>query len=88
MKVSEYLKDYADPRGSAVSHDIDAAILVAAQMRGILNQDLEEIDIAQAVFGFNNAIDNDEMMAAWDHLNAGERRAWREYYERGKYANR
>lgn len=85
MKVSEYLKDSHDPRGNlGVSVDIDIALRIAGEMRQILNMDLEEIDIGLKAYLFNAQVEQEELIAAWEHLNAGERRAWREYVRIGK----
>ena len=50
----------------------------------ILNEDLFEEDIAFNCYCFNNIIDGEEMIAAWEYLNPGERRAWREFVRIGK----
>lgn len=87
MKVSEFLKDSHDPRGSlGVNVDHDVATQIAGQMRQILNLDLEETDIATAAYAYNVelATKQEEFIAAWEFLNAGERRAWREYVRLGK----
>lgn len=85
MKVNEFLKNQAEPRGdSGYSVDPDEALKVSGEMRQILNLDLEEVDIACAAYLFNNELDSEVLIAAWEHLNAGERRAWREYVRRGK----
>ncbi len=84
-KVSDMVGDYAEPRGDAgYSVDHDVAIRVAGEIRQILNMDLEEIDIALKAYLFNRSVDSEELIAAWDHLNAGERRAWREFVRIGK----
>lgn len=84
-KVSDMIGDYADPRGdSGRSVDTDIAIKVAGEMRQILNLDLEEVDIALKAYLFNCGVDSEELIAAWDHLNAGERRAWREFVRMGR----
>jgi hypothetical protein len=84
-KVSDMIGDFAEPRGdSGYSVDHDIAIRIAGEMRQILNMDLEEIDIAFKAYLFNRTIDSEEMIAAWSHLNAGERRAWREFVRIGK----
>ena len=85
MKVNEFLKDQVELRGdSGYSVDPDEALKVAGEMRQILNLDLEEVDIACAAYLFNNELDSEVLIAAWEYLNAGERRAWREYVRRGK----
>lgn len=85
MKVSEFLKDSHDPRGDlGRSVDIDLALKLAGEMRQILNMDLEEIDLGLKAYLFNASVDTEEMIAAWEHLNAGERRAWREFVRLGK----
>ncbi|HXN96009.1 MAG TPA: hypothetical protein VN879_16005 [Candidatus Acidoferrales bacterium] len=87
-KVTDMIGDYADPRGdSGRSVDEERAIQLAGEMRQILNRDLEEVDIALEAYLYNCQVDQDEMIAAWDHLNAMERRAWREYVRIGKNAN-
>lgn len=85
MKVSEFLKDSHTPQGDlGRSVDIDLALKLAGEMRQILNMDLEEIDIGVKAYLFNASVDTEEMIAAWEHLNAGERRAWKEYVRIGK----
>lgn len=85
-KVSDMIGDYAEPRGDlgySVDHDI--ATRIAGEMRQILNQDLDEADIATAVQVFNRLIDAEEMIAAWAHLNAGERASWRNFVNYDEY---
>jgi hypothetical protein len=85
MKVAEFLKDSHDPRGNlGVSVDFDVATRIAGEMRQIMNRDLEEIDIGLEAHLYNGGVDQEEMIAAWEHLNAGERRAWREFVRIGK----
>ena len=72
--------DFAHPAGeSGRAVDQEVAIIIADRMRLILNLDLDELYIAFTVQGFNNTIEQDDLIAAWEHLNAGERRAWRNY---------
>jgi hypothetical protein len=72
--------DFAEPRGdSGYSVDTDVALRIAGEMRQILNRDLEEIDISLEVTLYNCQIDAEEMIAAWEFLNSGERRAWTQY---------
>lgn len=85
MKVSEFLKDSHDPRGNlGVSVDFDVATQIAGEMRQIMNRDLEEIDIGLEAHLYNAKQDQEELIAAWEHLNAGERRIWREFVRIGK----
>lgn len=87
MKVSEFIKDSHDPRGNlGVDVDPDVAMGIAGQIRQILNLDLEEADIATAAHIYNLELGakQDEFVAAWEFLNAGERRAWREFVRLGK----
>lgn len=84
-KVSDMIGDYCDPRGNsgfAVDHDIAARI--AGDMRQIMCMDLDEIDIGLKAYLFNIEIEQEEMIAAWELLNPGERRAWREFVRLGK----
>lgn len=87
MKVSEFLRDSHDPRGNlGVGVDHDVATAIAGQIRQILNLDLEEADIATAAYIYNSelATKQEEFIAAWEFLNPGERRAWREFVRLGK----
>lgn len=84
-KVSDMIGDYAEPRGNlgySVDHDIAARI--AGEMRQIMNMDLEEIAIGLKAYLFNTQVETEEMIAAWELLNPGERRAWREFVRIGK----
>lgn len=90
MKVSEFLKDSHDPRGSlGLDVDHDVATAIAGQIRQILHLDLEEADIATAAYIYNSelATKQEEFIAAWEFLNPGERRAWREFVRLGKYVD-
>jgi hypothetical protein len=79
-KVRDMIGDYAEPRGdSGYSVDTDVALRIAGEMRQILNLDLDEIDISLEVQIYNRSADSEELIAAWEHLNAGERRAWRQF---------
>lgn len=85
VKVADMIGDYAEPRGDAgYSVDHDIATKLASDIRAIMNADRDESLIAAAAFSYNCQCDNDELIAAWSHLNAGERRAWREYVRLGK----
>ena len=66
-KVNDMIGDYTDPRGNS-GWSIDPAIVdsVAHEMRGLL----------EAIYRYNCVADQDVMIAAWEHLNAMERRAW------------
>lgn len=76
--VKDMLSGYGVPQGDlGRSTDHDTAVGIATEVRRILNLDLDEIDIATQVQIYNAEVDAEQMMAAWDHLNAGERAAWR-----------
>ena len=79
-RVSEMIGDYAHPAGE-VGRDVDQAHarLIADCMRDVLNKDLPEEAIAVLVHGFCAKLSTDLYVAAWDFLNAGERRAWKAY---------
>lgn len=87
-KVTDMIGDYAEPRGSlGYSVDYITAAKIANEMRVIMNMDLEESDIAVQVCIYNQELNTkgaDEFIAAWELLNAGERRAWREFVRIGK----
>lgn len=79
-KVSDMIGDYAEPRGdSGYAVDQEEAASIAGHMRQILNRDLEEIDVATEAQIYNRAVGQDEMIAAWELLNAGERASWRRF---------
>jgi hypothetical protein len=90
-KVTDMIGDAAQPRGElgyAVPDHI--AQRICGEMRRIMNQDLEECDIAMDAHLFNLECcrhDAEELIAAWEFLNPGERRAWRAFVEMGKRAN-
>ena len=85
MKVSEYLKDSHDPRGDlGATVDHDTATAIAGQIRQIMARDLEEVDIGLEAFLYNNTLDADQFIAAWEFLNPGERRAWKAFVTIGK----
>jgi hypothetical protein len=79
-KVKEMLGDTAVPAGE-VGRDIDQeqAMGVANGMRMLLLADLPEEAIARGVHVFSAELDSDLYVAAWEFLNAGERRAWKAY---------
>jgi hypothetical protein len=66
-KVSDMIGDFAHPAGE-VGRGVDQELAesVAREMRELL----------QNIFEFNKALGEDVLFAAWDHLNAMERRAW------------
>lgn len=67
-KVTDMIGDYAEPLGrEGYSVDHDVAVRIAGEMREMLD----------AIYKFNCVCDNDEMLAAWIHLNAMERDAWK-----------
>lgn len=76
-KVTEMLGDHYLPVGS----DREVALKIAGEMRQILNRDLEEIDIALEATLYEALIDREDMLAAWGYLNAGERRAWKNFLD-------
>lgn len=85
-KVSDMIGDYSEPRGDlgySVDHDI--AIRIVGEMRRIMALDLEEADVATAVQVYNAEVDAEEMIAAWEHLNAGERASWRNFVNHDEY---
>ena len=82
-KVSTLIGDFAAPQGD-MGREVswEAAAEVAAIMRGILNQDLDEEDIARSVYDFNSYLNlrqQEELVAAWELLNAGERATWKRF---------
>lgn len=84
-KVADMIGDYAEPRGDAgYSVDHDDAVRLAENMRAVMNADREEALIAAAAWTLNLQCDQDELIAAWEFLNAGERRAWREFVRLGR----
>lgn len=86
-KVSDMIGDFAEPRGTAgYSVDYDIAISAAENIRATLKMDAEEHDISVAAFTLNQRLNEDQelFIAAWELLNPGERRAWREYVRLGK----
>lgn len=77
--------DYAEPRGDlGYSVDHETASQLASDIRTIMNADRDESLIAAAAYSYNRQCDNEELIAAWELLNAGERRAWREFVRIGK----
>jgi glycogen synthase len=79
-KVAEMIGDHAQPRGnSGYAVDQEHADKLAQEMRRILNLDLEETDIATQVQIYNAEMDQEEQIAAWEYLNAGERATWRRF---------
>ena len=86
-KVTDMIGDYAEPRGDlGYSVDPDIAQSAAEDMRAILKMDAEEQEIAVAAFELNRRLNADQelFIAAWELLNPGERRGWREYVRLGK----
>lgn len=84
-KVAQMIGDFAPAAGEAgrgIDHEV--ASRLAGEMRQILNRDLEEADIALEVYLYHLTLDQDEYIAAWEHLNAMERRGWRIYCGMGK----
>ena len=85
-KVSEMIGDFAHPAGEAGrSVPLEIAEECAAEIRQMINRDLEEPQIALNCYLYNCQVDQEEIIAAWDYLNAGERRAYKEYVRLGKY---
>lgn len=85
-KVSDMIGDYAEPRGdSGYSVDQDHAARLAGEMRQILNRDLDEVDVALEAQLYSRTTDSEDMIAAWSHLNAGERAAWRRFVNYDEY---
>ena len=80
VKVTEMIGDYAEPLGiEGYSVDHDVAVRIAGEMREMLD----------AIYKFNCVCDSDEMLAAWMHLNAMERAAWRKCVEaRGRHVDK
>lgn len=84
-KVSDMIGDYAEPRGDlGYSVDHDTASRLASDIRAIMNADRDESLIGAAAYLYNSQCDHEELIAAWDLLNAGERRAWREFVRIGR----
>lgn len=87
MRVSEYLKDYADPRGDISDVAPGDAERVAKELRDLLsNEELweeqrcEQIATKDIELSANQSL----MIAAFGVLHAWERRAWREYVAMGR----
>src|SRR5271156_433499 len=88
MKTTDLIGDFAAPQGD-MGREVpwEVANRFATIMRGIINEDLDEKDIAQAVYDFNSYLNlefQEEFCAAWELLNAGERATWKRFvdYER------
>lgn len=85
-KVSEMIGDFAAPQGEggrAVPWEV--ANRIAGEIRQVMNEDLSEEDMAVQAYCLNIYLqrDQDELIAAWDLLNARERRAWKELVRLG-----
>jgi hypothetical protein len=76
-KVSELKGDSYLPEGMSRG----VALKMAGEMRQILNRDLEESDIALEVTLYEVTMTNEEKLAAWGYLDAGERRAWKNFLD-------
>ena len=73
MKISDILKDQADPLGDAgLNVDPDLAEATAAVIREILSRSSQEAK------EFNDNVGHDELFAAWRLLGAVERSAFKE----------
>jgi hypothetical protein len=73
MKVNEYLRDAHSPLGDLGANvDIDTAMKVADEIRAIL------LRCCLEAVTYDNDCDHDQLGAAWTHLNAPERAAWKE----------
>ena len=86
VQVTDMLKDTADPRGTmGYSVDQEKAQDLAETMRRLLNSDMEEWELAIKIYFENIELNQDQEMliAAWEYLNAGERRAWKLFVEAG-----
>jgi hypothetical protein len=87
VKVTDMIGDYAHPAGDA-GRDVDQveAMSLANNLRGLLNADLDEDTIAMFVYDRTFVLNEDQdlFIAAWEFLNAGERRAWKIYFDNGK----
>ena len=59
----------------------EAAIDTAHRMRVLLRSDLDEFELADRVCAMNDELnaDTELMQAAWQVLNGGERRAWKQF---------
>jgi hypothetical protein len=78
VKVADMLSGYGVPQGElGRSIDHDTALRIATECRRIMGLDLEELDLATQVQLFNAEVDAEQMGAAWELLNSGERAAWR-----------
>lgn len=85
MKVSVYLRDYADPRGDGY-HAIPAeeAEQLADEMRALLNQVMDQACVPIRHRDTElSTIDQDLLLAAWALLGPGERRWWKDLARRG-----
>ena len=91
MKLSDLIGDYAHPAGEG-GRDVpqEDAIKMANHMRWHLNfnfeRDLNEEDVCRQVYWFDKILNREQdlYLAAWEHLNAFERRAWKECTQVGK----
>ena len=80
MKVQDLIGNYTDPRGEA-GRDVptELAEAMASDMRLLLESDLDEVSMSHQVRIYSRNMDQDLFVAAWEFLNAMERRAWRAY---------
>jgi hypothetical protein len=77
-KTSEMMGDFAHPAGEAKSIDMDRVIALANEMRGLL----------EAIYRWNLVCDQEDLIAAWEYLNAMERAAWHKVVQaRGRHAD-
>lgn len=76
-KTSDMIGDFAHPAGKAGRGvDMDRILALATEMR----------DLLEAIYRWNCVVDQEELVAAWEYLNAGERAAWHKVCEaRGRY---
>ena len=82
-KVHDMIGDYAAPHGDmGMSVDHETATRIAGEIR-------ERLRAACAVaVAYDAECDHDGLIAAWEHLNAGERRAWKELVSCGHACKR
>lgn len=86
MKVSEYLKDFHDPRGdTGALVDPQVSDRIAGEIRRIISMDLDELDIATAVQIYNASLDQEEFVAAWGLLHSAERACWKNFVNYDEY---
>lgn len=78
VNVIDIMRSYPDPSGNVPSDD---DVSLARSMKSLLQKDLSESDLAQAVRLFNDNVSSAEMLNAWWLLGSGVRAAWKNLLE-------